>query len=148
MKKSVIKFFDRIIVLLLGCLGLFCGCEKYNVDMYGMPVEYGTPSGEYVLKGIITDKETSNPIKNIQVVRYRDTIYTDTEGKFIMLSYGGFSKFHLKIEDIDGEENGGDFQSEETDVEFTQADQVEQGDGNWNEGKFVKTLNIELEKNK
>ena len=144
MKKSVIKFFDRIIVLLLGCFGLLYSCEKPKPE-YGMLVEYGTPSGEYVLKGIITDKETSNPIQNIQIVQYGDTIYTNAEGKYMLLGHG-FNEFHIRIKDIDSVENGGYFQSKEIEGGFTKEDQVEQGDGKWYDGKFVKTLNIELEK--
>ena len=147
MKKLLIKSFDKIIVILLGVLGIFNSCEKPK-PLYGVePCEYGVPYGIYEFHGIVTDKETSNPIQNIQVVRYRDTIYTNSEGKFTCFD-GMNSEFRLKIEDIDGEENGGDFESQEIDVRFTQADQVEKGDGKWNKGKFVKTQNIELEKRK
>ena len=141
MKKSVIKFFDKIIIVLLGFSGLLCSCDKYNTDMYGMPPDqpvYGMPYETYELKGVITDKETSKPIQNIQIVQYGDTIYTDTEGKYIL--YNLSSEFQLKIEDIDGEQNGGDFMSKEIDVLFTQEDKIERD-------KFVKTLNIELDKN-
>ena len=140
MKKLLIKSFDKIIVLLMGGMGiLYTSCE------YGAPVsEYGVPYGDYKLNGVVTDKETSNPIQNIQVVQYGDTIYTNTEGKFTF--YNDMNNLHLKIEDIDGEENGGDFESQEIEVKFTQADQVEKGEGKWNKGKFVKTQNIKLEK--
>ena len=134
MKKAGIKFFDKIIVVLLGFLGMFYSCRQ--------PCEYGTPHGEYVLKGVITDKETSKPIQNIQIVR--QYIYTDSEGKFM---YNGREReLRLKIDDIDGIENGGEFLSKEIEVTFTKADQVEKGDGNWYQGKFAKTINVELEK--
>ena len=136
MKKLIIKSFDKIIVALLGMLGIF------NLSSC---MEYGMPEGEYHFNGIVTDKETSNPIQNIQVVSDRGTIYTNSEGKFTCSDWMN-SVFHLKIEDIDGEENGGDFESQEIEVKFTQADQVEKGDGKWNKGKFVKTQNIKLEK--
>jgi putative lipoprotein (rSAM/lipoprotein system) len=139
MKKHAVKFFDRIIIVLLGILGIFSACNQQ--------VEYGTPYGYCEVNGTITDKETSNPIPNIQVVRDRDTVYTDVEGKYV--SHRDFIElptFHLKIEDIDGEENGGNFAPQEMDVTFTNEDRVEKGDGHWYEGKFVKTQNIELEK--
>ena len=136
MKKFIIKSFDKIIVVLLGFLGIFNSCER--------PCEYGVPHGQYEFKGIVTNKETSDPIQNIQVVTYRDTVYTDNEGKF---TFNVISPpFSLKVEDIDGEENGGDFAMQTIDVKFTKADQVEKGDGKWYEGKFVKTQNIKLEK--
>ncbi|MCL2131715.1 MAG: radical SAM-associated putative lipoprotein [Lentimicrobiaceae bacterium] len=146
MKKSVIKFFDKIIVVLLGILGVFNSCEK--------PLEYGTPHANYEVKGVITNKETSKPIQNIQVIRqihqeYGDTLYTDADGKYVF-AFGDFpykdNVYRLKIEDIDGEENGGDFVTKEIEVKITQADQIEKGDGNWYDGKFSKIVNIELEK--
>ena len=133
MKKPFIKFFDKIILLLLGLSGIvYTACE------YGPP-EYAM---KYEVIGIVTDKETSNPIQNIQVIRpYVDTIYTSTDGKFTFYSfgYGNSHSFYLKFEDIDGEENGGDFKSKEINVEFTNTDQVEKG-------IFLKMVNIELEK--
>ena len=140
MKKPVIKFFDKIIVVLLGFLGIFSGCNR--------PVEYGTPYGDYELNGVVTDKETSMPIPNIRIVheRRRDTVYTDAEGKYGFVYNGDLfdnKTFHLKIADIDGEENGGYFGEREMDVTFTKEDQVKPGK-DWYEGKFVKTQNIEL----
>ena len=156
MKKALVKFFDKIIVLLLGFSGFFNGCAISDpTDEYGSPyAEYGMPHADFVIKGVITDKETSNPIQNIQVIRqiypeYGDTIYTNAEGEYAF-EFGNFppwpeNAFHLKIEDIDGEENGGLFNTQEIDVMFTQADQVEKGKG-WYEGKFVKTQDIELDR--
>ena len=107
MKKSVIKFFDKIIVLVLGFSGVFSGCELLpeNED----PVcEYGMPHADYVIKGVVTDEETSNPIQNIRVIRqiyqeYGDTLYTDSEGKYAFEFYdfppSPESTFHLKIEE-------------------------------------------------
>jgi putative lipoprotein (rSAM/lipoprotein system) len=132
MKKQIIKFWDKIIVVLLGILGvLYNSCLK----MYGMPE---APHTAYNIRGVITDKETSNPIQNIQIIRqinsiYGDTLYTDIDGKYAF--YNISPEFHLKIEDIDGEENGGYFESKEIDVKFA-------------DGEFVKTVNIELETKK
>ena len=144
MKKPVIKLFDKIIVVLLGFLGIFGGCkQECNHEMNGAPY------ADRTLNGVVTDKETSNPIKNICVINqtYSDTIYTNAEGKYAFSYHGNIVRtFHLKIEDIDGEENGGDFETQEIDVTFTKEDQVEPGDGNLYDGKFVKTQNIELQK--
>ena len=153
MKRSVIKFFDKIIVLLLGFSGVFSACDD-PTDEYGPPYpEYGMPNADYELKGVVTDKETSNPIPNIQVINqiyqeYGDTLYTNDKGEYAF-DYNGIllenNTLRLKIEDIDGEENGGLFDTQEIDVTFTKDDQVEKGSG-WYEGKFVKTQNIELER--
>ena len=143
MKKSVIKFFDKILILLLGFSGLFNSCDLLKPE----PDEYGMPHADYELKGVITDKETSNPIPNIRVIRggYGDTLYTDTEGKFAF-DYGHNNTFYLKVEDIDDDENGGFFRTQEISGDFTGAEQVQKGDGRWYNGKFTKTQNIELEK--
>jgi putative lipoprotein (rSAM/lipoprotein system) len=134
MKKSLIKSFDKIIVVLLAILGVFNSCSQ--------PDEYGTPYADYELKGVVTDKETSKPIKNIRVIYqtyHSDTTYTDAEGKYAFIYSAELGEyFYLKIEDIDGEENGGDFETQEVKGEFTDADFVN--------GKYAKTQNIELEK--
>jgi putative lipoprotein (rSAM/lipoprotein system) len=140
MKKSLIKSFDKIIVVLLAILRVFNSCSQ--------PDEYGTPYADYELKGVVTDKETSKPIKNIRVIHqtYRDTTYTDAEGKYAFIYDNNLLEYlDLKIEDIDGEENDGYFAAQEMDVIFTETDKVKKGKG-WYSGKYVKTQNIELEK--
>ena len=150
MKKLIIKSFDKIVVVLLGILGVFSSCKE-QPDMYGMPPEPYVSGARYELNGIITDKATTNPIQNIQIIRkidskYEDTAYTNAEGKYEF--YRIFSEnntFFLKIEDIDGEENGGEFETQEIEVKYTPDDKVEEGDGNRYQGKFVKTQDVELE---
>ena len=144
-KKSFIRFFDKIIVLIVGVSG-FSACFAY-----------GMPYADFELKGIVTDEATSQPIKNIRVVRPHfpgfehenmagDTIYTDKNGKYAFI-FDNLStmKYQLKFEDIDGEENGGLFQTKEIVGEFTQADQVKKSHG-WYEGKFVKKQDVELKR--
>ena len=146
-KKSFFRFFDKIIVLLLGCSGVLTGCEFYRD-------EYGMPSADFELKGTVTSSVTSEPLKNIRVIRsvgYEkqsgDTIYTDGNGKYAY-TFSGFPglKFPLKFEDIDGEANGGQFLTKEIEVTFTQADLEKKGDGHWYSGKFVKTQDAALER--
>ena len=153
MSKSLIKFWDKIIVVLLGFVGL--SSIVYSCAKYGA-LEYGTPHAEYEIKGVITNEKTSKPIKHIQVTlqirpEYRiDTLYTNSLGGYNH-KFGDFpldSPVRLKFEDIDGEENGGEFETKELDIKFTDADRVEKGDGKWNKGKFLKTVNIELEHKK
>ncbi|MCL2041593.1 MAG: radical SAM-associated putative lipoprotein [Bacteroidales bacterium] len=152
MGKPVIKLFDKIIVILLSFFGIFNSCTQ--PDMYGMPYpEYGTPYADYEIKGVVTNKENAHPLQNIRVIHqtYSDTLYTDSQGKYAFNFYyegGAYPEriFHLKVEDIDGEENGGDFTIREIELKITEADRVQKGDGNWYEGKFGKTENVELEK--
>ena len=143
LKKSLIKFFDKIILLLLGLSGIFYSCMKY-----------GMPENEYEIKGTITDS-SNKPIKAIRIIRERyyedknDTLYTNSEGRYSIKLYeeyhiGSGMPINLKINDIDGEENGGEFVSTEIDVKFTGADLVKKGHGNKRGDKYVKTLNIKL----
>jgi len=139
MNKSIIKFFDKLIVVLLGVVGLsgmFYSCEKY-----------GSPAAVYEIKGVVTDKETSKPIQNIKVSSQGEAIYTDNEGKYavqdISLGTGAFDA-QVKIEDIDSNANGGEFETQEIDVKFTKADRIKRGKPE----KYVKTQNIQLEHKK
>ena len=132
MKKPVIKFFDKLLLLILGSSAVLYSCAKY-----------GMPADEFEIKGVVTNN-ASKPIPNIRVVRQSyDTLYTNSEGKYSFRFWGPESA-HLKFEDIDGEENGGEFATREIDVKFTDADIVKKGRGNKTGDSYVKTLNIIL----
>ena len=132
MKKSVIKFFDKIIVLLLGSSGILYSCYKY-----GMLV------AEYEINGIVTDKSNAQSIPNIRVIRqlsdenYGDTVFTNSEGQY-NLKFRDYKTIHLIFEDIDGEENGGEFKTKEIDLKMPNNEE--------NVEKVVITQNVELEK--
>ena len=158
MSKPFIKFFDKIVILLLGVVGVFTGCKSggncsfdYRSDIVA---KYGMPMASYVINGKVTNKTTSKPIPNIRIIRqinenYADTLYTDIDGKYVwgynyLLNQANI--VHLKVEDIDGEENGGDFASKEINIKITYADKENMEKCKQNGGKFVKTQNIELKK--
>ena len=132
MKKLIIKLFDKLILLLLGFSGILYSCAKY-----GMPVD------EFEIYGTVTDKE-KNPIQNIRVTNplVRDTVYTNAEGKF---HYQFWESHSLKLEDIDGEANGGEFLPQEIEVRFTEADLLKKGKRN-KPDKYAKTITVELER--
>lgn len=144
--KQIIKYFDRIVLLILGVIGLV-SCEPM--------AEYGTPNADFQIKGTITDSVTNAPLKNIRVIRrfvknplYGDTIYTDADGKYNM-NFNDFPvdnpQFTLKIEDVDGMQNGGEFAGRELITKITSADWVDDGDDNWYYGKAVKNQDIKLQ---
>ena len=146
MKKSIIKFFDKIIVLLLGIVGVFTAC---------VATKYGMPEADFEIRGVVTDKATAKPIQNIRIINLGDTLYTNSEGKYILkfrdgLWYSEISEtvYHLNVDDIDGEKNGGEFESQEIDVKFTDTDQVKKGRGKKTAAKYAKMQNIELERKK
>ena len=138
MKKRVVKIFDKIILLLLGFSGVLYSCY-----------EYGAIADEYEVNGTVMDK-TGKPIQDIRVTgRFKlgeeDTLYTNTEGKFYVKSWG---HPYLKLEDIDGEVNGGEFETKNLNIEFTDADLVKKGRGEKTPDIYKKTVNIELETKK
>jgi len=133
MKKPIIKLFDKVILLLLGSSAVLYSCYKY-----GMPVD------EFELNGVITDK-TYEPVQNIRVIRETyDTLYTNAEGKYSFKFWNEGRFTHLKVEDIDGEENGGEFTTQEINVRFTDADLVKKGKKDKTADKYVKNRNIIL----
>jgi putative lipoprotein (rSAM/lipoprotein system) len=148
MNKSVIKFFDKIIIVLLGVVGL--SSIIYSCSDYGMRMT------TYEIKGKVTDKKSGKPIQNIQVTKDKmehlhsglfscsgDTLYTNSKGEYTFISYEEFEyPVRLKVEDIDGEKNGEYFVSQEIDVEITSKDRVKLKDGE----KYVKKQNFKLEK--
>ncbi len=112
---------NKIILTALSILG-FTGCAETNET----PRMYGTPEVDFQYSGAVTDTE-GNPIKGIQVtIGSEGSVTTDENGNFsaeILDSYGATSS--VTFNDIDGEENGGEFASKEIslyDLEPTEVD--------------------------
>ena len=134
-RKPIIKLFDKLILLLLGFLGvLYTSCTYM----------YGAIEAEYEISGKVTDK-TGKSIQEIRVINQNhaqsDTLYTDPDGKFHFQFWGNYPR--LKVEDIDGEANGGEFLPQEIEVIL---DLVKKGWGN-KPDKYAKKITVELEKN-
>ena len=99
--------------------------------------EYGCPVVEFSVKGRVVDAD-SNPIQNIEISHPETGYYTRTaeDGSF---EYEGcltgfeLSEVTILAQDTDGEENGGDFQTQEVSIPVQQTDP---GDGAWDNGKF------------
>ena len=100
------------------------------------------------MKGIVTD-EAGNPIENIRVIIRNawdntpnpyadDTVFTDKEGAFAneMTGTVGIDKQKVYFDDVDGEDNGGLFQSDSTNIADMEATLVEEGHGSWYQGKY------------
>lgn len=102
-------------------------------------VMYGTPMVEFSVKGRVVDAD-SNPIPNIEVT-WGGNMYgkavTAEDGTFEYTNEGmdeDMSQVVLTFTDVDGEENGGDFETEEVQVSLTQTDP---GDGGWDFGDYA-----------
>jgi len=148
MNKSLINFFDKIIIVLLGFVGF--SSIIYSCSDYGMRMT------TYEIVGKVTNKKNGKPIENIRVTKDKtehfhsnlhncsgDTLYTNSKGEYIFISYEEFDyPVRLKVEDIDGEANGGYFASQEIDITITSKDRVKLKDGE----KYVKKQNFKLVK--
>lgn len=106
--------------------------------------EYGCPVVEFSVKGRVVDAE-SNPIQNIEISHPETGYYTRTAEDGSFKYEGGLTGFELSevtiiAQDTDGEENGGDFQTQEVSIPVQQTDP---GDGHWDNGKYL-AENVEI----
>ena len=163
MKVRFYRWYNTLLTSLLALLGYGCSSES-PMDMYGTIVAmYGALVIKYSVKGNVTD-EDGNPIKNIKAsvktgpydeegTPYYpiDSTMTDAHGQFaIDFPYNNISggRHKLILEDIDGEENGGEFQSDTLSLDQLEPKQIEPSSGAWDAGKYELTANIRLKKKK
>lgn len=147
--KAFGKLLKLFCAALLGMLG-FSACE-HTKDMYG------TPTTDFLYEGCVTD-EDGNPIKGINVVLRGEingssissiTLKTDNDGNFSTEPISSHKAIVETIDfvDVDGEANGGDFESltisPEDDMKKTQ---TKEGDGSWYKGEFEYSVDIKLKK--
>ena len=134
------NFILNLCRTLLGILGFSfvsaCDGEGTSpVPMYGVPVEYGSPYAEYFVKGKVTD-DAGKPIKGIAVTgpdKSVDTVFTSADGSYEL--NGDFfpvETIDVKFTDVDDEENGGWFATQEKHVAL---EQQKEGQG-WYFGVF------------
>ena len=126
MKNLINRLIRLLCVSVIGVLG-FSSCEEHS-DEYGTPITY------FRYWGTVTD-EVGNPIEGINVIMSGNilgmpNVQLKTEsydGEKSNFSTGIFSTADTHIAtidfvDVDGEENGGDFQS----VTITPQDMVQE----------------------
>ncbi len=160
--------------LLSGALDLlgFAGCIDNN-EIPDIPVLYGSPSVGYRVIGTVTDEE-GKPLKDIQVIMDNprivtyldeegqnilpkvdtvsmkfipDPIYTDEKGRFSGLSTiaDSLDKLSVEFRDVDGEANGGDFNSQQLAENDFEKKQVQDADG-WSTGEFELSKTVKLKR--
>ncbi len=129
----------RLIYILLGLLG-FTSCEHFIGS-----VEYGTPNVHFSLKARVVD-EAGVPIQGIEVRTEKgghfefNTGFSDYQGYIDASGTFKPGTQHGKVQfiDIDGELNGGEFETLTVDV--NNATQTEEGSGGWYEGAYAADL--------
>ena len=125
---------------------------------------YGEPHADFQARGTVSD-DNGKPIKGIRVAirQHRhyensssviydqndwydnDTLYTDDQGAYQLIRSGFERPHEVKIvfEDIDGEENGGEYLSAEVTPEIAQ---TKKGDKSWYGGAFEVSADVKLKK--
>ena len=158
MKIRFNRWYNAILTALLSMLGYSCSFDE--PEEYGsLIMEYGSPSADYIVKGIVTD-ETGNPIHGIKTSLKQgwqtdeglyvfgiDSIQTSESGNYQLKSNGlpaGQTK--LIVEDIDGEANDGEFMSDTLDIDYNKAVKTKDGDGRWYYGVYEIIQNVKLKK--
>lgn len=126
----------RLLYMLLGLLGL-TSCEHF----FGA-AEYGCPNVSFSLKARVVD-EAGVPIQGIEVraedgdrFEYNTGFsdyqgYIDARGSF----WPGTERGKVQFIDIDGEANGGEFETLTLQIE--NVTQTEDGSGNWYDGAYT-----------
>jgi putative lipoprotein (rSAM/lipoprotein system) len=129
--------YNNFLLLLIGLLGFSVACTKVG------PVEYGTPSADFIINGVI-ENQANQPIPNIKVVMSYDSTNTNADGTF-SLKNRTFPKdqtFNVRIRDIDGTANGS-YQDKDTTIVFDN-NTYTNDDGHWFSGKVEKSVVIKL----
>ena len=144
---------DKLTKLILGLLGVAM------VDSCLAKAEYGCPYADFEAKGVVTD-EDGNGIHGIRVVisvdhsspaykgePRRDTLWTNHSGEyasvnpFVEHDFAYLNNVQLQFEDVDGQENGGEFQKVTIEVPVFK---VKEGDGNWYNGGYEAGANVTM----
>lgn len=113
------NMFVKALALSLLAAPIFVSCMVENPEDSFNTSSDGQPIANYQVMGKVSD-EDGKPINGIRVIAdystdivYRaDTLYTDKDGeysKFLTIPRSG--DFYLTFTDIDGQANGGEFES-------------------------------------
>ena len=142
-KKSFFRKYNYLLSLLLSFWGIQSCIHPINTSC-----EYGTPSADYEIIGIVKDSETGNAIKNIEVATDYRNANTDSLGNYKLLinDFPDNKIYLVTFKDIDGDTNGS-YQDKDTLVDFKESDLGGGGaDGDWYKGKAQKEITIKLNK--
>ena len=137
------KRLINILLLLLGFSAVSCNGDGKEDEMVCM---YGVPTVDFHLIARVVD-ENGDPIKGIQVLDgagyelfSRDGCFTDSDGKVDAKGSEHGIPIYLTFRDVDGEENGGEFEEKLYEIKYHEVNQVTEGDGMWYEGCYEITI--------
>ena len=133
------KRFIYFLFVLLGFGAVACD----NGSMDDVVAEYGCPHINFSLKARVVD-EAGKPIEGIEVQTKNNDFYTDNysdaEGNIdLNVSMWPDTNIDLVFTDVDGAENGGEFETLELNI-ADKVEQVKEGDGRWYNGEYAADL--------
>ncbi len=106
-------------------------------------IEYGCPNMTFSLKARVVD-EAGKPIEGIEVQTKNNAFYmdnySDAEGNIdLQVHMWPDTNIDLLFTDVDGKENGGEFEKLELNI-ADKVEQVKEGSGSWYEGSYKADL--------
>ena len=131
----------RFIYFLLALIGFGAGaCDN---DWGDVVAEYGCPHMNFSLKARVID-EAGKPIEGIEVQTRNGDFYmdnfSDAEGNIdLNVSMWPDTNIDLVFTDVDGAENGGEFETLNLNI-ADKVEQVAEGSGSWYEGGYKADL--------
>ena len=159
MNGKVKSIFRSLAATALGLLG-FSSCSWLGIGV----CMYGEPHADFKAIGTVTDK-AGKPIEGIRVAvqQHRhyensesviydqndwyddDTLFTDVNGQYELVRsvFDAPNRVTVFFEDIDGEENGGEFAKAEANPKVVQ---TKKGDKSWYGGAFQVEADAKLNK--
>lgn len=147
MKAKLSNATQWILTAIISLLG-FSGCSKEEQ----MVCMYGTPTADYKAEGSVTDEE-GNPIEGIKVkVELRGyynnpsetkSVYSGGDGQFITPQYSNQEIISLTAIDIDGGNNGGEFEDKTINLQGIKPTLDKSNADGWYQG--VKTYNVDIQ---
>lgn len=127
----------KLIYLLMTLMGFGAvSCESPVEDTMA---EYGCPYVNFNLKARVID-QTGKPIEGIKTHSGMFVTYSDQAGNVIANGqvFPG-DQYMVTFEDVDGEENGGEFETLVLDI-TDKVEKVGVGSGSWHDGDYTAEL--------
>ena len=151
MTARLIHWYEVVAGAILSLLG-FTGCESI-LDIVEPRAEYGMPHANYQIVGTVTEEETGNPVEGIKVTfkvldSPRATFITDKNGKIdeSLIEWPEGENLKFIFEDIDGPENGGQFQKDSLERKDFQVEFKEDKLSGWHRGDYNISFEAKLKK--
>lgn len=121
---------------LLSLLGFSSACNEKEKEI---PVMYGTPRIAFRVQGKVSTAD-GTPVPGIEVSHpeLASPVYSDEEGLYT-IEGNSDPLLVLSFRDIDGPENGGEFEPLRVETRFDETERIRPGDGMWDLGSYARS---------